>query len=354
MHLIATIGPRSSQPEIIDKIIEGGINTIRINLSHGIYENIDEAVKYIRAKYNDINILMDLQGNKIRVSNKLKTSFRATEKSNIYFCSEDDYESYLRNKKYNNLIPLNISRNILLSKSFKKIYMKDGTMEFITLGKENYTIKTLVKIGGIVRAEKGCNLPGIDRSGWGLTEKDIRDIEYALSRNVDIISYSYCCNKIQCKELKENIFAKLKNKQAIPKIWGKIETKDGIDNIKEISQELDGVVIARGDLVPETHLLNIPIIQDKIVNSLKGEFKEIIVATNVLNSMKNNNLPTINELSDIYTLIKGGATGFMLTGETTVGKKHKEVVSLLKQVTDYYKEVLKKAKKKKDDLIKNN
>ncbi|MGL5245853.1 MAG: pyruvate kinase, partial [Sarcina sp.] len=161
-----------------------------------------------------------------------------------------------------------------------------------------------------------------------------------------IICYSYCCNEDQCRELKESIFTRLKLKQAIPKIWGKIETKDGIDNIKDIAKELDGIVIARGDLVPETNLLNIPIIQDKIIHSLKGQFKEVIVATNVLNSMKNSLVPTVNELSDIYSLMKGGATGFMLTGETTVGKKHKEVVSLLKQVTDYYNNILIKVKKK--------
>lgn len=346
MHIIATIGPRSSSEEVIDKIILGGATVIRINLSHGNYQDISGAIGYIRNKYENVKILMDLQGNKVRVSKQIVTQFKAVEESNIYFCSEEDYEECLKKLDKNSVIPLNVGRDTVLNSGLKKIFMKDGTMEFVVVEATELFIKTKVKIGGMVRAEKGCNLPGISRKGWGLTDKDNEDIKFAIKENVDILCYSYCSYEDECREFKRVVFSKLKTKQMVPKLWGKIETKEGVNNIINVAKELDGVVIARGDLVPETGLLNIPIIQDKIAHTLKGKNKDVVVATNVLNSMKFSTKPTVNELNDIYTMVKNGVTGFMLTGETTVGKNHKEVVQLLKKTIEYYEGVFKKAKKK--------
>lgn len=345
MQLIATIGPRSSSTDIIDKIISGGACAIRINLSHGIYEEIEQAIKYIRNNYKDIKIVIDLQGNKIRVSKKIINTFKIREKDIVYFCSEDSYEDRLKTLKENFLIPLNIGKNHIVNSNIKKIYMKDGTMEFYIIKKDEDLIKAKVKIGGVVRQEKGCNLPGIDRKEWGLTEKDLSDIGFALKHKVDIICYSYCSYEHQCKKLKEEIFRQIKSNDKVPKIWGKIETKEGVRNINVLNKELDGIVIARGDLVPETNIFNIPIIQDKITHILKGKGKDIIVATNILNSMKFGLKPTINELSEIYSLMKNGVSGFILTGETTVGKNQREVVKLLKQAMEYYEGIINKAKK---------
>lgn len=346
MHIIATIGPRSSGEDVIDKIILGGATVIRINLSHGNYQDISDAIGYIRNKYENIKILMDLQGNKVRVSKQIITQFKAMEDSDIYFCSEEDYEECLKSLNKNFVIPLNVNRETVLNSNLRKIFMKDGTMEFIVVETTKLYIKTKVKIGGMVRAEKGCNLPGISRKGWGLTDKDKEDIEFAIKEKVDILCYSYCSYEDECREFKRLVFSKLKTKQMVPKLWGKIETKEGVQNIVNVAKELDGVVIARGDLVPETGLVNIPIIQDKIAHSLKGKNKEIVVATNVLNSMKFSSKPTVNELSDIYGMMKNGVTGFMLTGETTVGKNHREVVQLLKQTIEYYEGIINKVKKK--------
>ena len=346
MHIIATIGPRSSGDEIIDKIVLGGATVIRINLSHGNYQDISSAIGYIRNKYENVKILMDLQGNKVRVSNQIVTQFKANEDRDIYFCSEEDYVECLKGLDKNSIIPLNVARDTVINSGLKKIFMKDGTMEFIVVESTNLFIKTKVKIGGMVRAEKGCNLPGISRKGWGLTDKDRVDIDFAIKENVDILCYSYCSYEDECREFKRVVFSKLRTKQMVPKLWGKIETKEGVNNIVNVAKELDGVVIARGDLVPETGLINIPIIQDKIAQSLKGKNKDIVVATNVLNSMKFSTKPTVNELNDIYTMMKNGATGFMLTGETTVGKNHREVVQLLKQTSEYYEGIINKIKKK--------
>ena len=202
-------------------------------------------------------------------------------------------------------------------------------------------------LGGVVRKEKGCNLPNLDRKNWGVSEKDLEDIRFALDNKVDIIDYSYCSYMEECREFKNIVFKNLKSNQFIPKLWGKIETNEGINNIKEVAKELDGIVIARGDLTAEIGILNVPIVQEKILYALKNENKSIIVATNVLSSIRNKqNKPTINELSDIYHFIRCGATGFMLTGETSTGENEEYVVTTLKNSIKYYEKLLSKIKKR--------
>lgn len=347
MNVISTIGPRNCRTFNIDEIITSGSDSIRINLSHGNYDNIKYIVSYIRKNYKNVKIIMDLQGNKIRVSSNIKDTFKVIRDEIVYFCGEDNYEKILKEKKESKVIPLNIKSHLILENTgYKKIYMKDGTMEFDVKEVTNNYIQTIVRLGGIVRGEKGCNLPGIKRDEWKISEKDIRDIKFALDNDVDIICYSYCSYEKQCKEFKNIVFKNIKNLGKVPKVWGKIETKEGIENIKCIAKELDGIVIARGDLVPEAGLFNIPIIQEKIIYSLKNTNKEIIVATNLLSSMKYFTKPTISELSVIYNLLKVGVTGFMLTGETTIGKNTTEVIKTLNLAIKYYGNILDKGRKR--------
>ncbi|WP_300350445.1 pyruvate kinase [Clostridium sp.] len=357
MDIIGSINTRfiskneQGKKEIISKINNialSGANIIRMNLSHSKHEDVLFCINYIRYNHKDIRILLDLQGNKVRVSNLLKETFKVMKEEIVYFCSEDAYEIYKNNIYENNkLIPLNIKNKFIYNKKFKKIFMKDATMEFGVISNNNGLIKTKVKLGGVVRSEKGCNLPLLDRKEWGVTDKDKKDISFALNNGIDIIAYSYCSYVDECREFKNYVFRNVNKNQVLPKLWGKIETNDGLNNIKDIAEELDGIVIARGDLSAEIGIKNVPIAQEKILYTLKKQKKEVIVATNVLGSMNRLNIknPTINELSDIYNLIKHGATGFMLTGETSTGKNEKEIVLELKYVTDYYYKLIKKLKK---------
>ncbi|MGL4451724.1 MAG: pyruvate kinase [Sarcina sp.] len=349
MYLVATIGPRSCENKIIDSIIRGGANTIRINLSHGKYEEIDKVIGYIRRNYHEVKILMDLQGHKIRVSHNLKKEFFAENNMPIYFCSEDNYEEIVNTRKeIKRLVPLNISSTQFEKIKSSKIFMKDGTMRFNILNKEKKILKTVTKIGGMIRAEKGCNIPELSRVGLEVTEKDKKDIQFALNEKVDILCYSYCSSEEDCAKFKQQVFNTLRRGDKIPKLFGKIETKEGVKNIAKISNGLDGVVIARGDLVPESDLLALPVIQDKIVSSMSKEEKEVIVATHVLNSMKRKgSAPHISELADIYNMIKKNVSGFMLTGETTIGDNQFEVVNTLKQAVEYYSKINEKLKRNK-------
>lgn len=346
MDLIATIGPRSCDNKIIDSIIKGGANIIRINLSHGKYDEIDKVIGYIHRNYHDIKILMDLQGHKIRVSHKLIKEFFIEKNTVIYFCAEDKYESLIESTKKNEqVIPLNISSSQIKNIKFQKVYMKDGSMKFNVLKNEDAVIKTISKSSGMVRAEKGCNLPGISRENLDLTDKDKKDIEFALNEKVDILCYSYCSCENDCEKFKNQVFKSLKRGDKIPKLFAKIETKEGVKNVAKIAESLDGAIVARGDLVPESDLYAMPVIQEKIVQNLSKKNKDVIIATHVLNSMKRyGGTPTINELADIYNMIRKNVSGFMLTGETTIGENQYEVVRTLKYAIDYYEKVNKKIK----------
>lgn len=360
MDIIGSINTRfinkneQSKKEIlnkIDNIVESGGNIIRMNLSHGKHEDIEICINYIRDKHKDIKILLDLQGNKIRVSNNICGTFKVNVGEIIYFCSEETYEVYLENIDKNKLIPLNIKNKFIYKNKSKKIYMKDATMEFFVINNNNGLIKTKVKFGGIVRKEKGCNLPNLDRTNWGMSPKDLEDVKFAVEKQVDIIAYSYCSYLEECREFKNNVFRSLKTNQIVPKLWGKIETSEGINNIKEIAKELDGIVIARGDLSAEVGIINVPVAQEKIAYLLKNQNKSIIVATNVLSSIRGGKgKPTINELSDIYHLMRYGVNGFMLTGETSTGDNEKYAVTTLNNSIKYYEKLISKIKKKAKEV----
>ena len=185
------------------------------------------------------------------------------------------------------------------------------------------------------------------RENLEITEKDKKDIQFALNEKVDILCYSYCSSESDCEKFKKQVSNTLRRGDKLPKLFGKIETKEGVKNIASIAEALDGVVIARGDLVPESNLLALPVIQEKIVNNINKKQKEVIVATHVLNSMKKRGAtPNISELSDIYNMIRRNVSGFMLTGETTIGENQFEVVKTLKQALDYYSKISDKIKKK--------
>lgn len=356
MDIIGSINTRfiskseKSKKEILDKIdniVKSGGNIIRMNLSHGKHIDIELCINYIRSNHKEIKILLDLQGNKIRVANNIYGTFKVNSGDFVYFCSEETYDVYLKNIERDKLIPLNIKNKFIFKNNFKKIYMKDATMEFLVISNNNGLIKTKVKLGGIVRKEKGCNLPNLDRETWGITKKDLEDINFAINKKVDIIAYSYCSYVDECREFKNTVFKNLKENQVVPKLWGKIETSEGINNIKEIAKELDGIVIARGDLSAEVGIINIPIVQEKILYILKNKNKSIVVATNVLSSIRNRqNTPTINELSDIYHLMRCGVTGFMLTGETSTGDNEKYIVTTLKNSIKYYENLIAKIKRR--------
>ena len=342
MYIIASVGPKYLDEIYLKKIIESGAKYLRVSFSHLDHKKILPMIKFIRNNYKDIKIIGDLQGNKIRVSNKLESVFKVYEKEEVYFCGEDGYELIKKCLgKNNKIIPLNIKGSLLHQGDIHTIFMKDGTMKFEVIHKKGEIIKAKVILAGVVRKEKGCNIPKINRENMGLTNKDKSDIDFCLDNELDIILYSYTCYKKNVEEIKSYI-KNMKDKGKNINIWSKIETLEGVENIRDILELSDGIMLGRGDLLPESNMYMLPLLQKKVISIMKNSKKDLVIATHILDNMKDKDMPTINEIEGIFNLCLSKVNGVLLAGETTVGNNPYRTVKILDNFIKYYENVLDK------------
>lgn len=338
MYIIATVGPNIMDKKILKDVFCNGANSLRFNFSHGSNKEFLEYIDLAKDIKKDVVIIVDLSGSKIRVSNELCCVYKIYDKEKVYFCGEDKYKEIKQKfKNGKKIVPLNIDNKILLENNYKNISIKDNTMIFDVIKKEEGFLKANTIVGGVIRRGKGCNIKGFDRKSVKLNEKDKEDIKFGIENKADIICQSFVENKECIKELKEYIKLNNKYKDYRPKIWAKIETLDGIKNIDEILKEVDGIVIGRGDLVAETSLKEIPIYEKHILEKMKNnKEKNIIIATHILDTMKMGKMPAVSEVESIYNFIKYGIDGFILAGETSIGRAPIKTVKFLKELLETY------------------
>lgn len=332
MHIIATIGPKSINKWVIKEFIENGVDILRLNCSHFDKKNFEEIIKYSKDIKKDIKIMIDLCGKKIRISNEFQYIFTIYNGQEVNFCGEDFYKTLdLELIKQKLIIPLNINSEILKNSNIKNLSMKDNTMKFEVIDVDDGIIKTKVLKGGVIRSGKGCNISEINNNEE-LSIGDMEHIKWALKNDIDIICQSFVEDKNNIKVIKS--FIGESNFKG--EIWAKIETPIGIKNIEEILEETDSIVIGRGDLVPESNIFKCIELQYEAVNKVKTNNKKIVIATHLLNSMKDGFSVTLPELESIYNFIKINIDGFLLAGETSIGKAPIGTVKLLKSAIDYY------------------
>ncbi|MGN0144469.1 MAG: pyruvate kinase, partial [Clostridium sp.] len=334
MYIISTVGPTVKDRSVLKGIIDNGTNTLRFNFAHGSRDEFLEFLHTAKEIKQDTVIMLDVSGSKIRISNKFQYIYKVYDNEEIYFCGEDIYDKIKENfNRYRiKIIPLNIDNDMLCNGDYKIITIKDNTMIFEVLEKEHGIIKVKVIKGGILRKGKGCNIKGLDRSELYLNREDKETILWGLENNVDIICQSFVENGEYIKSIKSFINKNNYNKKNI-KVWAKVETLKGVENIDEILDECDGIVIGRGDLIPETSIEDTPIYEDKIINeAVKSKNKDVIIATHLFNSMKTGKRPNLTEVESVYNFVKSGVTGFLLAGETSVGKAPVKTVKFLSEL----------------------
>ncbi|MGL5646775.1 MAG: pyruvate kinase [Clostridium sp.] len=335
MKIIATIGPSCMEKSVIKELIEKGVNIFRFNFSHGRFEEFETLRKIIKDIDGEVHIMGDLSGGKIRISEKLPYIYKVYNGEKIIICGEDKYKTPMYKGK-DKIIPLNLSSVVIKNKDIKNISMKDNTMQFKIIEYKDDEIRALVTRGGIIRGGKGCNILGIEREKGIIRERDKECIKWCVENKIDIICQSFVESVEDISIVKEYIEKIDENYK--PFIWSKIETPLGIEKGKEIIEVSDGIVIGRGDLVPESNIVNAPIYQDRLLKDLEklsGE-KEIIVGTHILNSMKNGKRADFSEVDSIYNLIHKKVTGFLLSGETSIGKAPVKTVKFLKGLINAY------------------
>ena len=342
MEIICSIIPETHSFQNLIDFYNCGMTSVRFNFSHADYDKTHAYIEFVRKCMPKVRIIQDLQGSKFRVSNLLYGEIRVNKYQSVYFCSE---KSYLSNKTFNcSKVLIPISNLVDFSKIYgaKKIIMKDATMEFRLLRQvcNDEIIEATVIRGGIIRGEKGINILGANVHSSELTDKDKKDIEFGLISGVDVISLSFTSSSKDLLCLKKFIKNFIKHSEAtikMPMICAKIETKEGIDNIQSILRNADIIMLGRGDFYSEIDILEVAALQEQIINFMKKSKKEFIIATYLLESMKNNEIPSISEISALYNFLKSGVKSFMLVGEVTLSNNPVSIIRFLKSFYDNFK-----------------
>jgi pyruvate kinase len=323
--ILCTLGPATSTKEMIKRLMEAGLDGVRLNFSHGdynFYTNLfNEINDACREEDEPLAVLLDLQGPKIRIGNLMEAQFEIFSGDTLEISIDD----FLGDNKR-----VSTSYKLLVEDSNigEQILIDDGLVRLRIKAKTNNSVICDIENGGILKPRKGMNLPGMKLSTPSVTEKDFSDLEFAIDKRIDFIALSFVRQPediIQIKKWLEN-----KGKK-IPVI-AKIEKKEAIDNFEAILKESDGIMVARGDLGVELEPEDVPIVQKHIIKRCNEVGKLVITATQMLESMISNPIPTRAEASDVANAVWDGTDVVMLSGETSVGKYPLRTVEIMNNI----------------------
>ena len=310
--IVATLGPASASSAMIGKLLEAGVDIFRLNFSHGDHGAMTSLISTIRScalrRNQTVGLLADLQGPKIRTGKMKDGAMPLIAGQRITIIPGDSLGADgVISTTYTSL-PQDV-------KPGHRILVDDGLLEFKVVATDGSAVECQVVTGGTLKNNKGMNLPGTKVSIPSLTEKDRRDLEFAMEAKVDFIALSFVREAADVNELRHILDAR--NCQA--KIVAKIEKPEALKNFAEILKRTDAVMVARGDLGVEIDPERVPLIQKKIIRLCIDAGKPVITATQMLESMIVNPRPTRAETSDVANAILDGTDAVMLSGETASG-----------------------------------
>lgn len=327
---LATLGPASSTPEIIEAMIEAGLDAVRINMSHGNYDEHAERIKMARAAAKKLNrplaILVDLSGPKIRTGLLQNAKPVILETGTEFILTSRDIEGSVSE------VSTNFKEIPKLVKKGDKILLDDGAIELKVKKVTKTDVVTEVVNGAILSERKGINLPTVKLPIPSLTEKDRKDLEWAMTQDVDYIALSFVRKGEDCKEVRDLIKKLNTRKWGRPLLVAKIEKAEAIENLDDIIRETDGVMVARGDLGVETSVELVPVYQKQIIEKAVMNDKFVITATQMLQSMIESPRPTRAEASDVANAVWDGTDAVMLSAETASGKYPVESVATMESI----------------------
>jgi pyruvate kinase len=325
--IVATLGPATSSYEMIRAIIDAGVDVTRFNLSHGDYSEHDARWANVRKAADDagraVAILVDLQGPKIRLG-KFSDGPHDLAVGDTLNITTDEV----------------VGTRDLVSTTFKgltddvtvgdQLLIDDGKVRVEVVSVDGPVVATRALVAGTVSNNKGINLPGVAVSVPALSDKDEADLRWGLQHGCDLVALSFVRNAADVTRVHE-IMAE--EGRRVPVI-AKIEKPQAVDNLEEIIDAFDGIMVARGDLGVELPLEAVPIVQKQAVELCRRMAKPVIVATQMLESMIENPVPTRAETSDVANAVLDGADAVMLSGETSVGKYPVAVVETMARIVE--------------------
>lgn len=305
--IVATIGPASSSPDVIRKLILAGMNVARLNFSHGTHEAHARTVATIRGVAQELKrpvaILGDLQGPRIRIG-VLPDALTLAEGDTLVLVHEDVAAEGEVPVTYDDLATDVQAGGLIL--------VDDGLIALRVEKVEGHRVHCVVRYGGLLKSNKGMNLPGIDVSAPSLTEKDREDIPFAIEQDLDYLALSFVRRPEDIAELKAMLPAGML-------VVAKIEKDSALERIEGILKVSDAVMVARGDLGVELPFEQVPLQQKRIIGLANRYGRPVITATQMLESMVQHPRPTRAEASDVANAILDGTDAVMLSAETAAG-----------------------------------
>ena len=325
--IVCTIGPASESEEMLEKLMNAGMNVARLNFSHGSHEEhkarIDTIRKVAKRLNKTIGLLLDTKGPEIRTHN-MKDGLIVLEKGKEVIVSMNEVEGTPEkfSVTYENLInDVNIGSYILLDDGLVELQVKE-------INKDKGEVKCDILNTGELKNKKGVNLPGVKVNLPGITDKDADDIRFGIKENVDFIAASFVRRPSDVLDIRQI----LEEEKAELTIFPKIENQEGIDNIEEILEVSDGLMVARGDMGVEIPPESVPMVQKDLIRKCNKLGKPVITATQMLDSMQRNPRATRAEASDVANAIYDGTDAVMLSGETAAGQYPEEAVKTMRNI----------------------
>src|SRR3990172_9317312 len=302
--IVATIGPASDSEQALESLIKAGMNVARLNFSHGTHERHASRVGLIRAVSKKmgipIGILQDLQGPKIRVG-KLAAPLQISSGEQVSLYATQDEPP----KTDNQLLPVDFRELFDSVQAGDRLLLDDGRLALEVASVEGRVVHAKVLVGGALSSHKGINLPGVKLRIAGFTEKDKADLAFGISQGVDAVAISFVRSAEDVKAVRAAIeeLARGKGKKVIPLLIAKLEKPEAMAELEAILDVVDGVMVARGDLGVELPPERVPPLQKHIIRSANARAKLVITATQMLESMIQNPIPTRAEASDVANAI---------------------------------------------------
>jgi len=330
--IVCTIGPASESPETLKKMILAGMNVARLNFSHGSYEEHRRRIEAVRTAAGELNknvaVLLDLKGPKIRVGDLASPlHLKAGDRVTLTIEQADGTASR---------IPVNYPRLPREVSPGGTILLADGLIALKVLAAAETDVHCQVLNDGVLTSRKGLNLPGVRTSIEAVTEKDVADIHFGVSLDVDYVAASFVRRADDILDVRRV----LEEAKSDALIIAKIETWEAISNLDEIIQVSDGIMVARGDLGLEINAEEVPLVQKQIIRNCNKVGKPVITATQMLESMVHNPRPTRAEASDVANAILDGTDAVMLSAETAVGEYPVEAVATMARIASRVEEAL--------------
>lgn len=323
--IVCTIGPASSDENVLSAMIKAGMNVARLNFSHGDHKSHGELIESIRrlaAKYDEpVAVLQDLCGPKIRLGVVAESGVRLVQGEAITLCAS--------NLKIEDSLPVDYPSLHADVHVGDAIMIADGLMELRVTSIDGPRVQCVVISGGIAYSRKGVNLLSSDLSIPAFTEKDRADLVFGLGQGVDIVALSFVRKADDLREIR----AILDTAESRPKLIAKIEKPEAVENIDEILDLVDGVMIARGDLGVEVPLETVPVLQKQLIQRARLKGRSVITATQMLSSMVSSPRPTRAEATDVANAIYDGTDALMLSDETASGAYPVEATNVLDRIS---------------------